>query len=144
MSAYKLQKLLYYVQAWSLSRRGRPAFSDEVRAWADGPVVKAVYKRFSTWRYVHDVVPSDDRLSNEDKEHAYSVWTLYREYSGDELSEMTHKEGPWIRARFGYPDGKWSDVRISHEDMRAECDRQVDATIDRLAVAADEMERSFG
>src|SRR5688572_15116084 len=80
MSAYKLKKLLYYIQAWSLSRRGRPAFKDEVRAWKDGPVVKAVFTRFREGYYVEDVVPKPDKLSTEDKEHAYGVWMLYREF----------------------------------------------------------------
>ena len=34
----KLQKLVYYAQAWSLVWRQRPAFGERIEAWVDGPV----------------------------------------------------------------------------------------------------------
>ena len=37
----RLQKLLYYVQGWSLGERGRPMFREEIQAWRYGPVVPA-------------------------------------------------------------------------------------------------------
>src|SRR5580704_12809669 len=42
----RLQKLLYYVQGWSLALRGRPAFDDEIEAWTLGPVVPEIYRQF--------------------------------------------------------------------------------------------------
>jgi uncharacterized phage-associated protein len=41
MSAMKLQKLVYYSQAWSLVWEDRPLFREEIQAWASGPVVPA-------------------------------------------------------------------------------------------------------
>ena len=41
----RLQKLLYYAQAWSLVVRESELFSDEVEAWRYGPVVPSVYQK---------------------------------------------------------------------------------------------------
>ena len=42
----KLQKLVYYAQAWSLALLNRPLFDEEVEAWAHGPVVESIFQRF--------------------------------------------------------------------------------------------------
>lgn len=42
MDAWKLQKLTYYAQAWSLAWDGRPLFADRVEAWANGPVTRSL------------------------------------------------------------------------------------------------------
>ncbi|HUZ03805.1 MAG TPA: type II toxin-antitoxin system antitoxin SocA domain-containing protein, partial [Acidobacteriaceae bacterium] len=39
ISNLKLQKLLYYAQAWHLALYGSPLFSDSIEAWVHGPVV---------------------------------------------------------------------------------------------------------
>lgn len=44
----KLQKLLYYIQAWSLAIRGRIFFEGEFQAWVHGPVSPTLYNRFKT------------------------------------------------------------------------------------------------
>jgi uncharacterized phage-associated protein len=144
MSAYKLQKLLYYVQAWSLAQRGRPAFGEEVRAWKDGPVVEAMYYRYKTSYYVHDEEPPLANLSEEDKEHVHSVWMLYRVYSGDELVNMTHGERPWTLARRGFKDGERSDILMSPDEMRNECCGQLSKTTADLAQLARELEKACG
>ena len=43
IDTFKLQKLLYYSQAWHLVWDGEPLFEDEIEAWAAGPVVRSVY-----------------------------------------------------------------------------------------------------
>src|SRR5690242_14794168 len=45
MTAMKLQKLVYYAQAWSLVWDDEPLFPEEIQAWANGPVVRALYER---------------------------------------------------------------------------------------------------
>jgi uncharacterized phage-associated protein len=39
MTTFKLHKLLYYSQAWSLVWDDAPLFSDDFYAWANGPVL---------------------------------------------------------------------------------------------------------
>lgn len=43
MTAMKLQKLVYYCQAWHLVWEGEPMFREEIQAWASGPVVPELY-----------------------------------------------------------------------------------------------------
>jgi len=44
MTAMKLQKLVYYCQAWHLVWEGRPMFRERIEAWASGPVVPELYE----------------------------------------------------------------------------------------------------
>ena len=43
MTTWKLQKLVYYCQAWSLVWDDEPLFPDDIEAWANGPVVRKLY-----------------------------------------------------------------------------------------------------
>jgi uncharacterized phage-associated protein len=43
MSTEKLQALMYLSQAWSLGITGRPIFHEEIQAWAEGPIIPALY-----------------------------------------------------------------------------------------------------
>lgn len=43
MSAMKLQKLVYYSQAWHLTWAEEPIFDARIEAWANGPVVPLLY-----------------------------------------------------------------------------------------------------
>ena len=45
MSAMKLQKLVYYSQAWSLVWDDQLLFNDPIEAWANGPVIRSLYDR---------------------------------------------------------------------------------------------------
>ncbi|MGH7905267.1 MAG: Panacea domain-containing protein, partial [Candidatus Binataceae bacterium] len=45
ISAMKLQKLVYYSQAWSLVWDEKPLFRDRIEAWASGPVVPNLYRK---------------------------------------------------------------------------------------------------
>lgn len=40
MTTWKLQKLVYYSQAWSLVWDDDVLFPEEIEAWANGPVVR--------------------------------------------------------------------------------------------------------
>src|SRR5258708_570857 len=45
MTAMKLQKLVYYSQAWGLVWDERPLFAEQIEAWANGPVVRDLYDK---------------------------------------------------------------------------------------------------
>jgi uncharacterized phage-associated protein len=42
----KLQKILYYIQAWSLAVRDKKVFDDKIEAWIHGPAIREVYLNF--------------------------------------------------------------------------------------------------
>ena len=43
VTSWKLQKLVYYCQAWSLVWDERELFPERLEAWADGPVCPDLY-----------------------------------------------------------------------------------------------------
>ena len=44
MTTMKLQKLVYYSQAWSVVWDEKPIFEERIEAWASGPVVRELYE----------------------------------------------------------------------------------------------------
>jgi len=44
MSVWKLQKLCYYAQAWSLVWDEKPLFQEDFQAWSNGPVCPELYQ----------------------------------------------------------------------------------------------------
>lgn len=103
MTAMKTQKLLYYVQAWSLVWREKPLFDDRIEAWAAGPVIPTVYQEHRG-RYLvgpGDLVPSPRSLDDEERAICDVVLRHYGHLSAEALSDLTHVEEPWRRARDG-------------------------------------------
>jgi uncharacterized phage-associated protein len=118
MDAMKLQKLLYYSQAWSLAVTDKPMFADEVQAWRDGPVVPNVYKHHKQLRKVRDWQYGNGvELSKESLSLVRLVCGQYGHQSGDELSDLTHCESPWMDARGSLPPEASSRERIPVEGM---------------------------
>jgi uncharacterized phage-associated protein len=115
----KLQKLVYYAQAWALVLLGRPLFAEDVQAWAHGPVTPSVWRHFKDQRWeslppAQQVVEFDDAT----EELLRDVMTSYGERSGTALEDLTHSEEPWIRARNGLPVEARSTAIIPKEHMR--------------------------
>lgn len=56
VSNLKLQKLLYYAQAWHLAIFKQPLFNDEIEAWVHGPVVPEVFRAYrdNKWASIPD------------------------------------------------------------------------------------------
>lgn len=121
----RVQKLLYYVQGWSLALRHAPLFPEPVEAWRNGPVVRSVYAWFADFNDAP--IPPDhaaENLSGEAAELVQSVWEHYRQFSASELWRKTHREPPWNEARDGLPPEARSDKPIAHESMLRFFDEQ--------------------
>src|SRR5689334_17203169 len=54
----KLQKLVYYAQAWYVALYDKPLVRDEFQAWLHGPVSPRLYQRFKAlqWRAIEEDV----------------------------------------------------------------------------------------
>lgn len=116
----RLQKLLYYVQGWSLALRRTPVFSEHIEAWKFGPVVPLVYHRLK--EFDDKPIPleffSDIELpSKEDQALANSIWEHYKRFSAIELKNKTHNELPWIEARKGLKDNENGSESLSPASM---------------------------
>lgn len=107
MTTWKLQKLIYYAQAWSLVWDDDVLFEEEITAWANGPVVRALYEAHKGQFKVTDIPGGDFRnLSANQKDTIGSVLDFYGPKSAQWLSDLTHMEEPWQRARVGLADGE--------------------------------------
>lgn len=102
LTTVKLQKLIYYCQAWSLVWSEDALFDEEFQAWANGPVVPAL---FSAHKGKFRVVQSDfpqgnpQNLSSEQKETIDRVLEHYGDKPSQWLVDLTHLEDPWREAR---------------------------------------------
>jgi uncharacterized phage-associated protein len=114
VSAMKLQKLVYYAQAWSLVWDEKPLFRQRIEAWANGPVVSALYEEHRGRFEVSDWPLGDPKaLSAEARETIDAVIKHYGSKTAQQLSDLTHREDPWRNARVGLPDGERSNVPIT-------------------------------
>ncbi|MBP0019726.1 MAG: SocA family protein [Cyanobacteria bacterium SBLK] len=121
ISPLKLQKLLYYAQAWSLVLREKPLFSEAIEAWVSGPVVREVWDEYKTYKYYDIPQPDTENIefSEDEIEVLEEVWESYGELSARKLRDLTHSESPWLNARNGLEPAERSTNSISHEEMKA-------------------------
>lgn len=116
----KLQKLLYYSQAWFLALHDRPLFDEEFQAWVHGPVLPSQYFRFSDFRWkpiTEDVM--QPTLADEISDHLCEVLEVFGVETAVALEQMTHDEMPWKRARGDLPPHEPSKAIIHKDWMKA-------------------------
>ena len=118
VTAMKLQKLVYYAQAWSLVWDEAPIFGERIEAWANGPVVPDLFHAHRGEFTVTEEKRGDmSKLSEDQKETIDAVLKHYGNKPANWLSDLTHREAPWLEARRGLPDGERSNVEITHGAM---------------------------
>ncbi|QWT17266.1 DUF4065 domain-containing protein [Collinsella sp. zg1085] len=105
MTTMKLQKLVFYTQAYYLVKHGKPLFEDEIQAWVNGPVSPNLY-RHHAGKYMICKAQLEEsvvlnKLSCSEQETARFVIAKLGEFSGEELRELSHSEAPWVNAREG-------------------------------------------
>lgn len=100
IDTFKLQKLVYYCQAWHLVWEDEPLFTARVEAWANGPVVPKLYNRHRGQYRVNEWSVGDaSHLKRHEATTVDAVVDFYGNRSGQELAELTHREAPWREAR---------------------------------------------
>ena len=126
----KLQKLLYYSQAWHLGIHKNQLFEEDFEAWVHGPVLRRIYGIYKGYGYnpiVLDIKEDEveKEISNYKSNFGYKLTNFFQyiidEYfiiSAWELERMVHKEDPWIIARAGIPDDEPSENIIKKEWMQ--------------------------
>ena len=118
MTAMKLQKLVYYSQAWSLVWDDAPLFRERIEAWTNGPVVPALYDKHRGQLQVRSWSSGDPTaLTRTQRETVDAVLKFYGKRSSQWLSDLTHREAPWVKARIGVAAGERGRKEISHASM---------------------------
>ena len=107
VTTWKLQKLVYYSQAWSVVWDDAAVFNEPIQAWSNGPVCPVLYDEHRGQFQISDLARGDpNALSETQKETIDIVLEHYGEKSAQYLSELTHLERPWLEARNGLKPGE--------------------------------------
>jgi len=122
MTAMKLQKLVYYSQAWHLVWDEEPLFEARIEAWANGPVVPDLYRQHrQRWNLERGEKLGGDpsKLTDSEAETIDIVLRAYGDKPAHWLSELTHREAPWreARTRAGLHDGQRGNAPITPQSM---------------------------
>ena len=114
----KLQKLLYYVEAWNLVYHSS-VIDDDFEAWVHGPVVPDVYQAFKGFGYsaienkyaegqsasekMRELLGSA-KMEQTQKDIMFAVLKKYGSLTSYQLETLSHSEPPWATARKGFDD----------------------------------------
>lgn len=129
MSHLKLQKLLFYCDAYHLAYFDTELVEDEFEAWVHGPVSRRVYDSFKDKSVLFaDLAFSDlnvadpdavfEQLASSQKQFIIEVLDTLTQWSDLDLETATHSEEPWKMARMGYAAGDKCSVPMSKELTR--------------------------
>lgn len=104
----KLQKLVFYTQAWHIAVFDQVIFEEDFQAWIHGPVLPSLYERYKSFQW-RPILRNDlDESSIRTLENSFT--TSIREILADviieyfnkdafALEQSTHSETPWLIAR---------------------------------------------
>lgn len=133
VSHKKLQKLLYYVEAWHLVHMNSPLLDEDFEAWVHGPVVPELYQKlkefgFNDLKVVNEEqdtvdkeiqsIIDNNKITDDQLDLIYSVLNKYGGLSSLELELLSHSEAPWIEARQGLAPHEPCNNKISKDRMQ--------------------------
>lgn len=99
----KLQKLLYYIEAWYTVFTGCNMFNEQIEAWQHGPVIRKVWDYFKGQSILYNNLKISESFelnaSKEQIEIINDVLDEYGDKTGYYLETLTHSEEPWRIAR---------------------------------------------
>lgn len=116
----KLQKLLYYAQAWHLALEEHPIFQEDFKAWVHGPVLLSQYHRFKdhSWRPITEDIDTPNNIASDLIDHLDEILDVFGSEPATALELMTHREEPWLEARGDLPPDEPSTAIIRKETMK--------------------------
>jgi uncharacterized phage-associated protein len=129
MSHLKLQKLLFYCDAYCLAYFDEELITDEFEAWVHGPVSRKVYNSLKDKSVLYsdltysakegeDVDAEFKKLTQDQQDLISDILKDLSKWTGMELEVSTHKEKPWMEARKGYSEADKCNKLISKETTR--------------------------
>lgn len=124
----KLQKLVYYAQAWYLAIYKKPIFEEDFQAWVHGPVLVDLYNEYKDlkWYPIQRDDLTEERLVSLKAQFSPELNQLLEEVVDEyfvldayALEYQTHREDPWLNARNGIPNDEPSTAIITKDSMQA-------------------------
>jgi uncharacterized phage-associated protein len=97
----KLEKLLYFAQAWHLAWYDEPLFREPVEAWKWGPMVEEVWQRYKV--FGRDPIPAPvigdpDVVRGRAADLVAVIADTYGRMASPQLSDLTHEDPLWQAA----------------------------------------------
>ncbi|MEI7810327.1 MAG: type II toxin-antitoxin system antitoxin SocA domain-containing protein [bacterium] len=118
----RLQKLLYYIQAWHLAINKKPIFEDRIEAWIHGPAIRSIYEEYKSFVASPIVKEVDPKISDDlgvtNINFIDRIVKAYSIYDTATLEYMTHAEEPWKIARQGIEANESSSNEITQDSMK--------------------------
>ena len=96
-----------------------PLFDEDFEAWANGPVCQELFY-LTQGRFMvgaDDEIGGEGDLTDNQKDTIDKVLEHYAPHDAQWLSQLTHMEEPWIKARAGVPIGAQCSNIITKESM---------------------------
>lgn len=120
VSSMKLQKLVFYSDAYHLVHTGEPLFPDEFEGWVNGPVCKKLYRAHQGKFLVRpgELPRSGQPLLIPERASVCRAVECLGGLSGEQLSALTHEEGPWKESRTGLSERDRGGAVIPKETVR--------------------------
>lgn len=117
----KLQKLVYYAQAWALVLIEDELFVEDFQAWVHGPVLPSLYHIFNGYGWQALPEPTDELIEfrADVRDVLIDVYNNYGGLHAKRLEELTHQEPPWQNARRGLAPEQNSNRIVRKADMAA-------------------------
>tara|TARA_R110002020_G_scaffold48855_6_gene139532 strand:+ start:8917 stop:9348 length:432 start_codon:yes stop_codon:yes gene_type:complete len=111
MTTMKLQKLVYYSQAWSTVWDDDAIFPERIQAWKNGPVVRELWEATrGQFRVGNLPGASVENITPTQAETIDLVLDFYGEKDAQWLSDLTHMEDPWKNA---YAEAQNTEITLA-------------------------------
>lgn len=88
-----LQKVLYFLQGYSLKIEGYPLFVDEFRVAERGPMVQTVHA------VLKQTIPPEEDVDTLGFHFVDEAISFLSRFTGEELGDRSHDSLPWLEAR---------------------------------------------
>lgn len=124
VSHLKLQKLVYYIDAWHLVYYDQPLIKEDFEAWVHGPVLRDVWNHYkdksilNTTLNIEEHIDISDYIYPEQIELINDVLDEYGDKTAYYLECLTHHEEPWRKARMDCAPSDRCDVVINKKTMK--------------------------
>lgn len=130
----KLQKLVYYTQAWHIAVYKTHLFDQDFQAWIHGPVLVELYNQYKHYKW-YPIIRDDldenalnsifNKFPNSLKELIDDIIEEYFTMEAYALEYETHHEDPWLIARNGIPNDESSTAIITKKSMQTYYEKYV-------------------
>ena len=115
LTHFKLQKLCYYAQGYSLALANEVMFDEPIEAWEHGPVVKSLYQTYKS--YQKRAIPATSQQPEIEPWRARILELVNQRYgwmAAWNLRNQTHTEQPWQEAWLSDEP----NAVLSHDSMK--------------------------